>query len=156
MSCFFMGTLPFFKETSVSSFFHWNYLHHAESWKWGGMLLSLGESVLWRFMLLMCLFVALDVWRNEHNFLNLFTETANHFWSWIVGVCLQVSVKVVVNASSITKCSCITKETESSSLLIYKTCQRVVWGFTLLLEGSSLLFTQGFSCALLETPGKMK
>lgn len=46
------------------------------------------------------------------------------------GACLQVSVKVVVNASS--DSSCITKKTESSSLLIYETCQRIVRGFTLL------------------------
>ena len=46
------------------------------------------------------------------------------------GACLQVSAKVVVNASS--DSSCITKEAESSSLLIYETCQRILWGFTLL------------------------
>lgn len=74
--------------------------------------------------------VALDVWR----------EMSTIFWtcSWRLpfvvmncGPCLQVSVKVVVNASS--DSSCITKETESSSLLIYDTCQRIVQGFILLL-----------------------
>lgn len=87
--------------------------------------------------------VALDVWR----------EMSTIFWacSWRLpfvvmncGACLQVSVKVVVNASG--DSSCITKETESSSLLIYDTSEDSAGIYSSPLGFISVIYTRISLC----------